>query len=75
MPVLERRIQHRCDARHTQPACLFEFIVQALTGFCVDNLSPDERTTLADKLQDPSLTFASPLAEEMVPEIVSALLD
>ena len=53
----------------------FELISGALTWFCVDNLSPDERATLADKLQDPSLTFASPLAEEMVPEIVSALLD
>lgn len=53
----------------------FELISDALTWFCVDNLSPNERATLADKLQDPSLTFASPFAEEMVPEIVNALLD
>ena len=54
---------------------LFELIVEALTGFCIDNLSPDDRATLADKLQDPLLTFASPLAERMVPEIVYTLLD
>lgn len=53
----------------------FELISDALTWFCLDNLSPDERATLADKLQDPSLTFASPLAEEMVPEIVYVLLN
>ncbi|UCC29676.1 MAG: hypothetical protein JSU86_15910 [Phycisphaerales bacterium] len=53
----------------------FKMIVDATAGFCVDNLSLDERATLADRLQDPSLKFESPLAEEMVPEIVSALLD
>ena len=46
----------------TQSEADFKMIVDAIVGFCVDNLSRNERATLGDKLQDPSLTFASPLA-------------
>ena len=52
----------------------FRMIVEALTGFCVQNLSPTERAKLADKLRDPSLTFASETATAMLPQIVNALL-
>ena len=53
----------------------FSLIVEALTGWCVKDFPYDERAALAQKLKDPSLEFASPVAERMVPDIVAKLLD
>ena len=51
----------------------FKQLVDEMVNWAVDHLSRDERKTLADKLQDPSLTFTSPLIADMVPDIVAAL--
>ena len=53
----------------------FSLIVEALTGWCVEDFPYDERAALAQKLKDPSLEFASPVGEAMVPDIVAALLE
>ncbi len=53
----------------------FKLISDALARFCVDNLLPCERASLAERLQDPFLKFESPVAEEMVPEIVKTLIE
>jgi hypothetical protein len=71
------RLRWRSEVTALDSAAEAEFktIVEALTGFCVQNLSLPDRAKLADKLRDPSLTFASPVAAEAVPEIVSRLLE
>lgn len=53
---------------------LFSATVKALTEFSVQHLSGEEQKTLARKLLDPSLTFESDVAADMVPKIVEALL-
>ncbi|UCE60309.1 MAG: hypothetical protein JSU63_00895 [Phycisphaerales bacterium] len=52
----------------------FQEIAEALTGWALDHFSIDERETLADRLTDPALTFADPLAEKAAPKIAAKLI-
>ena len=52
----------------------FRLILEALTRWAVDHFSREERETLASRLQDPSLSFESPTAAQMIPDIAAALL-
>lgn len=48
-------------------------LVSGLTDYTSKTLSRDERNELADRLSEASLTFASDIVADMIPDIVSAL--
>lgn len=55
-------------------AGLIELVI-ALTDYAGNILSRDERNDLADRLSDASLTFASDIVADMIPDMVAALRD
>ena len=49
-------------------------VIRVLTTLHANRLPMDEKVTLAERLQDPTLTFQTKFVADMIPDIAAALL-
>ena len=53
---------------------VFGLVIGGITTWCVDNLTREEKERLAEMLQNPLLTFASPVSAQAASELAAALV-